>query len=240
MSIIRFGKSSWKDFTKVEIAQIEKERAEHGIIEMNSSNTYGKICRACTKPNSLSVTFCTGCGYNITKEDIFQLPDNVFMDIILGKDTTVPVYRDDSYLVFEDKFGVSPDRQHFDIIPVKVISDITSLTADDIPMLEKLYELGYKEFELRNIERFKGKDLKKFLVAGYNYPVSVKHLHLHMVLPPFTHKKVFQYPRWHSHEKVINDLKTYGKVKTYDKFPNDKEGEEIYRVAMKHHDEFQK
>lgn len=160
------------------------------------------------------------------------------MDIILGKDSTKPLYRDDNYLVFNDKFGVSTD--HLDIIPTKVIIDIQDLTKEDIPMLEKLYELGLKEFESRNLERFKGKDLNDFITAGYNFPVSVKHLHLHMVLPPFTHKKVFQYPRWHNHKKVINDLKTYGKVQTYDKNPNEEEGKKEYDRAISNHDLYAK
>lgn len=160
------------------------------------------------------------------------------MNIIMGIDTTKPLYKDENFLVFNDKFGVSTD--HLDIIPTKVIEDITHLTKDDIPMLEKLYDLGMKEFENRNLERFKGKDLNDYVTAGYNFPVSVKHLHLHLVLPPFSHKKVFQYPRWHNHKKVIHDLKTYGKVMTYDKNPNDEEGKEEYESAMTNHELFSK
>eukprot|EP01080_Neovahlkampfia_damariscottae_P005201 gene5201-8807_t len=231
---LRFGKSSWKDFTKEELEIIEKERNEKPDIEMDSKKQYGIVCPACTKPNSISVNFCTGCSFGTTKKDIQQLPDNVFMNIILGKDSTVPLYRDDHFLVFNDKFGVS--ENHLDVIPTKVIEDITFLTKEDIPLLKKLYELGLKEFESRNIEKYKGKDLKEFITAGYNYPVSVKHLHLHIVLPPFKHKKVFQYPRWHSMSKVISDLEKYGKVKTYDIEPNDDEGKEEYERAIKTHD----
>ena len=95
---------------------------------------------------ALSVNFCTGCGFSTTNDDIETLPDNVFMDIIIGKDTTKPLYRDEDFLLFYDKYGVSPDQAHFDVIPVKVILDISELGRDDIPLLERLYELGIQEF----------------------------------------------------------------------------------------------
>src|SRR5690606_30515333 len=108
------------------------------------------------------------------------------------------------------------------------IEDITKLTEKHIPLLEDLFRLGIEEFKRRNIKEFEGKNLEDLVVAGYNFPVSVKHLHLHLVLPPFKHRKVFQYPRWHSHKKVVSDLKKHGRVITYEEKPNDKEGEEEY------------
>jgi hypothetical protein len=74
-------------------------------------------------------------------------------------------------------------------------------------------------------------------VIGYNFPVSVKHLHLHVVLPPFKHHKVFQYPRWHSHEKVLSDLKKHGRVIVYREQANDEEGAEEYKRAIRNHNE---
>jgi hypothetical protein len=74
-------------------------------------------------------------------------------------------------------------------------------------------------------------------VIGYNFPVSVKHLHLHVVLPPFKHQKVFQYPRWHSHEKVLSDLKKHGRVIVYREQANDEEGAEEYKRAIRNHNE---
>jgi len=73
------------------------------------------------------------------------------------------------------------------------------------------------------------------VTAGYNYPVSVKHLHLHMVLPPFRHAKVFGYPRWHAHQKVIADLKQHGRVVTYAEAPLEAEGAAEYARAMQTH-----
>jgi hypothetical protein len=57
---------------------------------------------------------------------------------------------------------------------VQVIDDITTLTAEHIPMLENLYKLGMEEFLNRlqkksnkAIEYFEGKDLEDYIVAGY-------------------------------------------------------------------------
>jgi len=214
--------------------------------------TYGIICRACAKPNAPTVTFCTGCSFPASEWDLQRLPDNIFLELVNGKDIGAKVhYRDKEFIVFDDKFGVSSN--HLDVIPTVVYADLTSLTSAEIPMLERLYELGKQEFLRRRLSLFANFqrdqhssgaaaddglppfDIDTMIVAGYNFPVSVKHLHLHMVLPPFTHEKVFQYPRWHPHAKVISDLKKYGCVHTYAEFPDDAAGEATYDEAIAHH-----
>lgn len=136
--------------------------------------------------------------------------------------------------MFDDKFGVSDN--HVDVIPVEVILDISVLTKEHIPMLQDLYQQGLNEFKKRNLKAEVFDNLDELVTAGYNFPVSVKHLHLHMVLPPFKHKKVFQYPRWHSHKKVIADLQEHGRVITFNEQPNDQAGAEEYERAMKNND----
>jgi hypothetical protein len=64
---MRFEKKSWKEFGETELNQIEKERMNQ--IEINSKldqkvGQWGKLCRACDKPNSLSTNFCTGCSFS--------------------------------------------------------------------------------------------------------------------------------------------------------------------------------
>ena len=62
-----------------------------------------------------------------------KVPDNIFMCVIKnepeGKATKVH-YRDDKYIVFDDKFGVSDN--HLDIIPIEVIKDITVLKKEHV------------------------------------------------------------------------------------------------------------
>lgn len=236
----------WRSFTAQQLKAIEDTREEvkkkgREALRPDPKGTYGIICRACTKPNAPTATFCTGCSFPAVEWDLQRLPDNVFLDLVNGKDVGAKVhYRDDDFVVFDDKFGVSTN--HLDIIPTKVFEDITSLRAEHIPMLERMYELGKKELLRRNIpfvELFQ-KDSSNFsfddfIVSGYNFPVSVKHLHLHMVCPPFSHEKVFQYPRWHPHHKVIKDLKTFGRVKTYSETPDEDEGKASYAIAMERH-----
>lgn len=42
-----------------------------------------------------------------SKEDLQRMPDNIFLELIKGVDIgTTVYYRDDNYLVFDDKFGV--------------------------------------------------------------------------------------------------------------------------------------
>lgn len=65
----RFGKSHWKEFTEKEYEIIKKEREEQHKINLQPKDPkamYGKLCRACDKPNSMNVTFCTGCSFQIT------------------------------------------------------------------------------------------------------------------------------------------------------------------------------
>jgi diadenosine tetraphosphate (Ap4A) HIT family hydrolase len=225
----------WRTFSQEKLAAIEerraKSRAENEGKERDPKGNYKKVCPACDKPNALEVNFCTGCSFGLTEWDIQRLPDNIFLEIIKGTYTGTKVhYKDDKIFVFDDKYGVSED--HLDIIPTEVIEDITSLSAEHIPMLNDLYTYGLNELKRRNLKRFEGKNLEDYVVAGYNYPVSVKHLHLHMVLPPFRHEKVFQYPRWHLHAKVVRDLKQHGKVLTQDIHPNEEEGLRAYEKAI--------
>jgi hypothetical protein len=73
---------AWKSFTPEQLAAIEEARAAvraKGPLVMDPKGTYGLICRACTKPNSTNVTFCTGCSFPSTVEDVQRLPDNIFV-----------------------------------------------------------------------------------------------------------------------------------------------------------------
>lgn len=79
---------AWKSFTPDQLAAIDDARAAvraKGPLVMDPKGTYGLICRACTKPNSTNVTFCTGCSFPSTVEDIQRLPDNIFL--LLGQAT---------------------------------------------------------------------------------------------------------------------------------------------------------
>lgn len=58
-----------------------------------------------------------------------------------------------------------------------MFEDITVLNASHIPLLERLYAEGLRELSRRALPFVKeGESIETFLSAGYNYPVSVKHL----------------------------------------------------------------
>jgi len=237
---------SWNDFSDEDFQRIAKVRAENIARKVPTAGTFKKMCRACEKPNALEINFCTGCGFALDDAGDRELqPENVFSDLIKGLDTgTNVVFRDSEYLVFDDKFGVSDN--HLDIIPIRELESILSLTREDIPMLERMYTLGVNEFARRlrlkynaSIQLYEDVDFRDYVVAGYNLPVSIKHLHLHFVLPPFRHEKVFQYPRWHSHAKVMRDLRKHGRVIPYTEEPNVTEGEGEYARAIRLSREFE-
>jgi len=228
---------AWKTFTAERLAAIEEDRKAaqaKGPIVRDPKGTYGKVCRACTKPNALDVSFCTGCSFSTSEWDVQRLPDNVFLELIKGKEKEHGVkvhFRDADVLVFDDKFGVS-DHCHVDVIPVEELPDISVLTRAHVPLLELLYRRGRDVIAGLKLPWLRDDEIDEFVVAGYNYPVSVKHLHLHMIMPTYKHHKILQYPRWHSHQKVINDLKKHDKVIFYEKEPNDAEGKAVYDRAM--------
>lgn len=94
---------AWKSFSAERLADIESARAmvrAQGPLVRDAKGTYGLICRACTKPNSVDVDFCTGCGFPSQPEDVQRLPDNIFKELVDGKDIGAVVrYRDDDNIV---------------------------------------------------------------------------------------------------------------------------------------------
>ncbi|ELR24964.1 UBA/TSN domain containing protein [Acanthamoeba castellanii str. Neff] len=204
------------------LAAIEAKREAARARREDLGEHYRLICPVCEKPNHPAVASCTGCAFVLSPWDAAKVPANVFLDLVQGKDIGSRVcYRDEHIIVFNDKFGVSD--VHIDVIPTWVVEDITHLTKDDIPMVKRLYEMGLNEIKQRNLARFQGKNVEDYIVAGFNMPVSVKHLHLHMALPPYNHEQVFLFPRWHPYAKVLADLELHGEVRLYHDHPNEAE-----------------
>lgn len=228
----RFQKH-WKEFSKEENDQIEKEREEtKKSFKKEDGEEFGLICKACSKPNRLAAKNCTACVFDLHEHDIVKLPKNVFLDILEGRNTDTPIlFRDEKVCVFDDKYPVAVN--HTDVIPIEVIVDISDLRTEHIELLEHMYQKGVEEFKKRNLEQYKKYNIEDLIASGFNYPVSVKHLHLHMVLPPFQHKKCFGTSRWHSFPKVMNDLKKYGKVRLYKDFPDE---DEVKYYHQKYHE----
>jgi diadenosine tetraphosphate (Ap4A) HIT family hydrolase len=208
-------KDNWKEYTEEEYEIIKKEREENKkTFKKEEKVEYGLICRACLKPNRLGAKHCTSCYFDCDEWDIQKIPSNIFLDIIEGRYTETPVlFRNERVLLFDDKYFVS--KNHIDVIPVEVIEDIEDLDSSHLELLKEMFQEGLNEFKKRDLQQFKDFKLEDLLTCGFNFPVSVKHLHLHMILPPFNHKNCFKTSRWHPYKKVISDLETFGKVKMY-------------------------
>jgi diadenosine tetraphosphate (Ap4A) HIT family hydrolase len=221
-------KKHWKEYTEKEFAVIDEEReACKKSFTRDNKVEYALVCRACLKPNRLGAEKCTRCYFECNEWDIAKVSGNVFLDILEGrnKDTEI-LFRNERVAVFDDKFGVS--QHHLDAIPIEAIQDVTFLGREHLPLLEEMLQSGLSVFYKRGLTEKGGefenvKDLKQILVAGFNCPVSVKHLHLHLVLPPFTHRNCFDSWRWLSYQKVVRDLEQHGRVRLYQDFPNDQE-----------------
>uniref|UniRef100_A0A6A7G4H4 thiamine phosphate synthase n=1 Tax=Hirondellea gigas TaxID=1518452 RepID=A0A6A7G4H4_9CRUS len=240
--------SLWHKLTAERLEEISKKRNQtrQRILSQSDSKdsenfdpqkvALKKVCPLCQKPNALQVTQCRPCSFPLSEWDITGVSSNPFLRIISGEDSlTEVVYRDSEVIIFNDQFGVS--AHHLQSVSTASYSGVTVLTEEHIPLLERFYELGIKELESRNLAEYQSRSIRDHVVAGYNIPGSVEHLHLHLVLPPFHHENVFEYPRWHSHAKVIHDLKTSGRVIPYAEVPNVDEGRIVYENAIRDHRE---
>jgi hypothetical protein len=236
--------------TPAQLAVIESNRADsrkrNGPPSLTPGTTLGLLCPCCHKSNALGVAHCTGCSFALCDADQAALIErNPFLDIVhrnadaLAVNTVI--YRDDESVLVIDRYGTSIyDACHIDCLSTEIMIDITELRSRHIPLLERMY-IRAREFVARGAleagwlnekEVSNNEFVDEFITAGFNYPVSVKQLHLHVILPPFKHEKIFTYPRWHSYQKVIRDLNTYGRVKLYTEEPNEKEGAEVLKRAL--------
>lgn len=213
-------------------ARHEKTKSSNVWQNRKDNKTYKLLCPRCLKPNSLTVNKCSACAYPLTQYDLIETSPNIFLDLINGVNTGTDVlYRDQQYLVFNDKFPAA--KHHIDVIPVTVYKDISVLTGNEVPMLVEMYEKGIEIIKKRDIPYLKG-TIEEVLVVGYNYPVSITHLHLHLLLPPFNNDNVSDPKRFYTHEKVISDLQTYGKVQLYDEsgIVGEQQGREVQRRTV--------
>jgi diadenosine tetraphosphate (Ap4A) HIT family hydrolase len=213
------------------ISNNRRDAAPHVVEAMqvlNSGKAVGEkgpmlVCPVCEKANTTSVKDCTYCGFPLTKEDLRLVSLNPFLDVLAGRGKNIIRYKDAEICVFDDKFPISDN--HVQVIPVEPIADITHLGEGHLRLLKRMYECGLQVLTKREISPiFRQHDPAFFLITGFNYPVSVFHLHLHMVLLPLYHLGGFKYPRFHPFHKVLKDLQTYGRVRPYFQYPNEEEG----------------
>uniref|UniRef100_A0A131Z375 Adenosine 5'-monophosphoramidase HINT3 n=1 Tax=Rhipicephalus appendiculatus TaxID=34631 RepID=A0A131Z375_RHIAP len=101
----------------------------------------------------------------------------IFCKIAAGKEPkTTLLYQDEDYVVFSDIHPAS--THHYLIVPKKHVKDTKSLTRSDIPLVNRLVEIGKQVLEQR------GGSMDSCRM-GFHWPpfTSISHLHLHVIAP---------------------------------------------------------
>ena len=100
----------------------------------------------------------------------------IFCKIASKKTPTEVLYEDSEYVCFIDHRPAS--THHYLVIPRQHIRDPYSLTPEQIPLVERMAEIG------QQVLRERGGNVEEARI-GFHWPpfIFVKHLHLHVVGP---------------------------------------------------------
>src|SRR5437868_4923412 len=102
---------------------------------------------------------------------------------------------------------------HLIIVPTRDISDITRLTSADTALLLHMADVARRQL------RYDRADIDA--VVGFNFPVSVHHLHLHVALPPFKHRRVCEVDRWYNLTHCVDELRVRGRVRLWSEWESE-------------------
>lgn len=193
-----------------------KERTEKSL----DPKKYRLVCPICEKPNITTSHECGACNFDLHPLDVVEMRENIFSNIAEGHVTEHRIYcRNEDLVVLGDKFPIAD--VHLDCIPTTPIEDITNLNTNHINLLRNMYEEGrqviwqqIQSSHLLSSKIDRMEQIDPLIIAGFNLPVSVYHLHLHMIVPPLRHTNSFKFPRWHPYPRVMRDLTKYGRVIT--------------------------
>lgn len=210
------------------IARLRDERRDEAMKLIESKAPYSLRCPACGKPNQPSRDACTGCSCKLVQSDAQPLVEDPYAPFFASVQSSPPfrappvspekfkltapgvsrpVASNKYGVVIDDIYGIS--RDHLLAIPSPsygVLEDITHLNASHIEMLQGLHKLAVSVL----MARYSVKELIiPYMRAGFNVPVSVRRLHMHVVLPPYTHAEIFDNggPRWNAFDDVIEMLR---------------------------------
>ena len=103
-------------------------------------------------------------------------PSCVFCKICSKQAPANIVYEDSDYVCFVDRSPAS--THHYLVVPRAHVRDPRDLTAADIPVVERMAEIGQQVLE----ERGGNMETARF---GFHWPpfILVRHLHLHIIGP---------------------------------------------------------
>ncbi|XP_037605912.1 histidine triad nucleotide-binding protein 3-like [Sebastes umbrosus] len=139
--------------------------------------------------------------------------DCPFCQIVTNQADTEVLLSDDELLCFRDTKPAA--THHYLVVPRTHIDNCKCLQGEDIPLVERMVEMGRSILEKNKISNLD--DIR----LGFHVPPfsSVPHLHLHILAPAsqMDFKSQLRYgPQSHwfiTVDKVLSQLRTRGKVK---------------------------
>ncbi|XP_053193107.1 adenosine 5'-monophosphoramidase HINT3-like [Scomber japonicus] len=149
----------------------------------------------------------------MSSHDASETEDCLFCQIANNQSDTEILLSDGELVCFRD---VKPGAtHHYLVIPRTHIDNCTILQRDNIPLVERMEDMGRRILEKHKVTDFK--DVR----MGFHLPpfTSVPHLHLHALAPAskMNLKAELRYgPRscWFiTVDKVLSQLRTHNKVK---------------------------
>jgi len=195
-----------------------------GVVPSQLKNRV-KLCRECDKVNAYTLSYCNGCGFDLSEVEI-GYTDNVFTAFIFGiKDSKFPLiislrYQNERVLVFDDLMQCTPCHLNC-IYTASYLPDLRCLferPKKGLTLIEEMHEATWhivKKDYLAN-EAFRRKimpstlnltdqEILKHVISGLNFPPSQFQLHLQFLLPPFMpfHYHMYLHARHFSVERFF-------------------------------------
>ena len=181
-------------------------------------STLSRSCPACSKPNTASVTACTKCSTPLDGIPLEETAGTAFDALLRALDALDPpsaafpraveghtVRRVSAdAVVFDDKYKIAPE--HVLAVPRRRpdLEDAGRLGRADAPLVRHLW----REAHAAMAGRGRGP-----LLSGFNLPVSVPLLHLHMVRAEgLAHTRCFEAPRFVPTAQALHSLAATGRV----------------------------
>ena len=126
---------------------------------------------------SLKMAESAGAEKVLPAPEVATVPGCVFCRMASKEQQADLVYEDADYVCFPDR---SPKAtHHYLVVPKRHISTPGALTADDIPLVEKMAQIGSQ------VLAEKGAPTTEGARFGFHWPpfILVKHLHMHVMSP---------------------------------------------------------
>lgn len=169
-----------------------------------TNKTHKKYC-SCGKPSALLLEHCSYCGEALGDQHIAPIKRDPLLAAVLGESSDFQeLYRSFQLLVLKNSYPVG--EKHVLVLPKSTFYDIRQLRKRDVTLLEKMYQKGLESLQV---------EANTPVACGFSYPSDYNHLHLHLVVPPFTSLKLFQRHVFYPLPEVQVQLQRKGLVRPH-------------------------